>query len=266
MPKITVQDFLKKKTEGRKITVLTAYDYPFAQMVDEAGIDAVLVGDSLGVVVQGLENTLPVTMDEMIYHTTMVSRAVRNALVIGDMPFMSYQASIEDALRNAGRFLKEGGAAAVKMEGGSEIADRIAAMTRSDIPVMAHIGLTPQSIHRMGGYKVQGKTKSAARKLLEEARIVEDAGAFSVVLEGIPLSLAREISAALSIPTIGIGAGPYCDGQVLVLHDLLGLFDRFVPKFIKRYANLKQETVSALLAYKKDVEDGTFPSEEQSFK
>ncbi len=266
MPKITVQDFLKKKTEGRKLTVLTAYDYPFAQMVDEAGIDAVLVGDSLGVVVQGLENTLPVTMDEMIYHTKMVSRAVRNALVIGDMPFMSYQASIEDALRNAGRFLKEGGATAVKMEGGSEIADRIAAMTRSDIPVMAHIGLTPQSIHRMGGYKVQGKTRSAAKKLIEEAKAVEDAGAFSVVLEGIPLTLAREITGVLSIPTIGIGAGPHCDGQVLVLHDLLGLFDRFVPKFIKRYANLKQETVSALLAYKKDVEDGTFPSEEQSFK
>jgi len=266
MPKTTVQDFLKKKTEGRKITVLTAYDYPFAQIVDEAGIDAVLVGDSLGVVVQGLENTLPVTMDEMIYHTKMVSRAVRNALVIGDMPFMSYQAGIEDAVRNAGRFLKEGGAAAIKIEGGSEIADRISAMTRSDIPVMAHIGLTPQSIHRMGGYKVQGKTKSAARKLIEEAKVVEDAGAFSVVLEGIPLTLAREITKVLSIPTIGIGAGPYCDGQVLVLHDVLGLFDRFVPKFVKRYANLKQETVSAILAYKKDVEDGIFPSEEQSFK
>lgn len=266
MPKTTVQDFLKKKTEGRKITVLTAYDYPFAQMADEAGIDAVLVGDSLGVVVQGLENTLPVTMDEMIYHTRMVSRAVRNALVIGDMPFMSYQASIEEAVRNAGRFLKDGGAAAIKIEGGSEIADRISAMTKSDIPVMAHIGLTPQSIHRMGGYKVQGKTKSAARKLIEEAKVVEDAGAFSVVLEGIPLTLAREITKVLSIPTIGIGAGPYCDGQVLVLHDVLGLFDRFVPKFVKRYANLKQETVSAILAYKKDVEDGIFPSEEQSFK
>ena len=266
MPKTTVQDFLKKKAEGRKITMLTAYDYPFAQIADEAGMDAVLVGDSLGVVVQGLENTLPVSMNEMIYHTKMVSRAVKNALVIGDMPFMSYQASIEDTLRNAGRFLKEGGAAAIKIEGGSEIADRIGAMTRSDIPVMAHIGLTPQSIHRMGGYKVQGKGKSAAKKLIEEARIVEDAGAFSVVLEGIPLSLAKEITKALSIPTIGIGAGPYCDGQVLVLHDLLGLFDRFVPKFIKRYANLKQDAVSAILAYKKDVEDGIFPSEEQSFK
>jgi 3-methyl-2-oxobutanoate hydroxymethyltransferase len=266
MPKITVQDFLKKKTEGRKISMLTAYDYPFAQIVDEAGIDAVLVGDSLGVVVQGRENTLPVTMDEMIYHTKMVSRAVKNALVIGDMPFMSYQASIEDAVRNAGRFLKEGGAAAIKIEGGSEIADRIRAMTRSDIPVMAHIGLTPQSIHRMGGYKVQGKSKSAAKKLIEEARMVEDAGAFSVVLEGIPLSLAGEITKTLSIPTIGIGAGPYCDGQVLVLHDLLGLFDRFVPKFIKRYATLKEEALKAMREYKKEVEEGTFPSDEQSFK
>ena len=266
MPKTTVQDLLKKKTEGRKISMLTAYDYPFAQIVDEAGIDAVLVGDSLGVVVQGLENTLPVTMDEMIYHTSMVSRAVKNALVIGDMPFMSYQASIEDAVRNAGRFLKEGGAAAIKIEGGSEIADRIRAMTRSDIPVMAHIGLTPQSIHRMGGYKVQGKSKSAAKKLIEEARIVEDAGAFSVVLEGIPLSLAGEITKTLSIPTIGIGAGPHCDGQVLVLHDLLGLFDRFVPKFIKRYTNLKEEALKAMQEYKKEVEEGTFPSDEQSFK
>jgi len=266
MPKTTVHDFLKKKSEGRKISMLTAYDYPFAQIVDEAGIDAVLVGDSLGVVVQGLENTLPVTMDEMIYHTKMVSRAVKNALVIGDMPFMSYQAGNEDAIRNAGRFLKEGGAAAVKIEGGSEIADRIRAMTKSDIPVMAHIGLTPQSIHRMGGYKVQGKSKSAARRLIEEAKIVEDTGAFSLVLEGIPLTLAREITKVLTIPTIGIGAGPYCDGQVLVLHDLLGLFDRFVPKFIRRYANLKQEAISAIQAYKKDVEDGVFPSEEQSFR
>jgi 3-methyl-2-oxobutanoate hydroxymethyltransferase len=266
MPRTTVQDLLKKKAEGRKITMLTAYDYPFAQIVDEAGIDAVLVGDSLGVVVQGRENTLPVTMDEMIYHTAMVSRAVKNALVIGDMPFMSYQASIEDAVRNAGRFLKEGGAAAIKIEGGSEIADRIEAMTKSDIPVVAHIGLTPQSIHRMGGYKVQGKTKGAARKLIEEARIVQDAGAFAVVLEGIPMALAKEITKSVAIPTIGIGAGPYCDGQVLVLHDILGLFERFVPKFIKRYANLRGEAVKAIQEYRKEVEEGTFPSEEQSFK
>jgi len=266
MPRTTVQDFLKKKAEGRKITVLTAYDYPFAQIVDEAGVDAVLVGDSLGVVVQGLENTLPVTMEEMIYHTKMVARAVKNAVVIGDMPFMSYQASVEDAVRNAGRFLKEGGAAAIKIEGGAEIAEKIRAMTRSDIPVMAHIGLTPQSIHRMGGYKVQGKTKSAARKLIEEAKAVENAGAFSIVLEGIPMALAREITKTLSIPSIGIGAGPHCDGQVLVLHDLLGLFDRFVPKFIKRYANLKKEAIIAVETYIKEVEEGDFPSEDQSFK
>lgn len=266
MAKTTIQDLLKKKAEGKKISMLTAYDYPFAQIIDEAGIDAVLVGDSLGVVVQGLENTLPVTMDEMIYHTKMVARAVKNAMVIGDMPFMSYQASLEECLRSAGRFLKEGGAAAIKIEGGAEIADRIAAMTKADIPVMAHIGLTPQSIHRMGGYKVQGKTKTAARKLIEEAKIVEDAGAFSVVLEGIPMTLAQAITKALSIPTIGIGAGPHCDGQVLVMHDLLGLFERFVPKFIKRYANLREEAMRAVREYKKEVEEGMFPSEGQSFR
>jgi len=266
MAKITIQDILKKKEEGKKITVLTAYDYSFAQIVDEAGIDAILVGDSLGVVVQGLDNTLPVTMDEMIYHTKMVTRAVKNALVIGDMPFMSYQASVEDAVRNAGRFLKEGGAAAIKIEGGAEVADKIRAMTRSDIPVMAHIGLTPQSIHRMGGYKVQGKTRTAARRLIEEAKAAEDAGAFSLVLEGIPMALAREITKTISIPTIGIGAGPYCDGQVLVLHDLLGLFDRFVPKFVKRYANMKRDAVRAVEKYREEVEKGLFPTEEQSFK
>jgi 3-methyl-2-oxobutanoate hydroxymethyltransferase len=266
MPKTTVNDFLKMKADGKKIAMLTAYDFPFAQMLDEAGIDAILVGDSLGVVVQGLENTLPVTMEEMIYHTRMVARASRNALIIGDMPFMSYQTSLEETIRNAGRFLKDGGAAAIKIEGGAEIADRIKALTRSDIPVMAHIGLTPQSIHRMGGYKVQGKTKSAAKRLMDEARVVEDAGAFSLVLEGIPMNLAKEITKALSIPTIGIGAGPYCDGQVLVLHDLLGMFDRFVPKFIKRYAALKQDAVGAVRQYIQEVQEGIFPSEDQSFK
>lgn len=246
--------------------MLTAYDYPFARIVDEAGIDVILVGDSLGMVVQGLENTLPVTMDEMIYHTKMVARGVSSALIIGDMPFMSYQTGIADALRNAGRFLKEAGAAAVKMEGGAEIADHIRAMKKSDIPVMAHIGLTPQSIHRMGGYKVQGKTEESARRLLEEARIVEDAGAFSLLLEAIPMDLASQISSELSIPTIGIGAGPGCDGQVLVLHDVIGLFERFIPKFIKRYANLKEEALNAIRAYRDEIEQGIFPSEDQSFK
>lgn len=266
MPKITIQDFLRKKSEGKKITMLTAYDYPFAQMVDEAGIDGILVGDSLGMVVQGLENTLPVTMDEMIYHARLVTRAVKNALVIGDMPFMSYQTGVEDAVRNAGRFLKEAGAAAIKLEGGAEAADRITALTRSDIPVMAHIGLTPQSIHRMGGYKVQGKTKEAAKRLLEEAHIAEDAGAFSLLLEAIPMELAGRITDELSIPTIGIGAGPNCDGQVLVLHDVIGMFERFVPKFVKRYANLKEEALGAIRNYKKEVEERIFPSEEHSFK
>jgi len=266
MPRITIQDLLRKKEQHQKITMLTAYDYPFAQIVDEAGLDCVLVGDSLGMVVQGLENTLPVTMDEMIYHTRLVTRAVKNALVIGDMPFMSYQASVEDGVRNAGRFLKEAGAAAIKLEGGAEAAALIRALTKADIPVMAHIGLTPQSIHRMGGYKVQGKTKKAASRLLEEAHIVEDAGAFAVLVEAVPGALAKKITAALSVPTIGIGAGPYCDGQVLVLHDVLGIFDRFVPKFVKRYANLREDALAAIRGYRDEVEKGLFPSEKESFK
>lgn len=266
MQKVTVQDFLRKKKEHKKITILTAYDYPFAQLVDEVGLDAILVGDSLGMVIQGLENTLPVTMDEMIYHTKMVVRAVKNAMVIGDMPFMSYQVSIEEAVRNAGRFLKEAGASAVKLEGGFEVIEHIKAMTRSDIPVMAHIGLTPQSIHRMGGYKVQGKTEDAAKRLIEEAHSVEDAGAFSLLLEAIPMELAGKITRGLSIPTIGIGAGPYCDGQVLVIHDILGLFERFVPKFVKRYTNLREIAINAIRTYREEVEKGIFPSEEESFK
>ncbi len=266
MSKVTTQDFSRKKSDGRKITMLTAYDYPFARIVDEAGIDAILVGDSLGMVVQGLENTLPVTMDEMIYHTKLVSRAAKNAMVIGDMPFMSYQAGIDDSVRNAGRFLKEAGASAVKLEGGPEIADKIRALTRSNIPVMAHIGLTPQSIHRMGGYKVQGKTEESAQKLVEDALIIEDSGAFSLLLEAIPMDLAKEIAEKLSIPVIGIGAGPYCDGQVLVLHDVIGMFDRFVPKFVKRYANLKEEALNAIRTYREEIEKGIFPGEDQSFK
>ena len=266
MPKVTINDFLKKKSEGQKITMLTAYDYPFAKIVDESGVDAILVGDSVAMVVQGIENTLPVTMDEMIYHTKMVSRAAERAMVIGDMPFMSYQVSVEEAVRNAGRFIKEGGAQAIKIEGGSEVAEKVAAMVRSDIPVMAHIGLTPQSIHRMGGYKVQGRTEEAKRQLLEDAKVLEEAGAFSIVLEAIPMDLAREITSTLTIPTIGIGAGPYCDGQVLVIHDLLGLFERFIPKFVKRYANLKSDAINAVRQYIEEVNKGEFPSEEHSFK
>jgi len=266
MPRFTAADFLKKKAEGRKITMLTAYDYPFARIVDEAGIDAILVGDSLAMVVQGLENTLPVTMDEMIYHTRMVARAAKNAMVIGDMPYMSYQVSVSECVRNAGRFLKEGGAQAIKIEGGGEIAEHIRVMTRAEIPVMAHIGLTPQAIYRMGGFKVQGKTEEARRRLMDEAKAAEDAGAFALILEAIPMDLARKITERLTIPTIGIGAGPDCDGQVLVLHDVIGLFERFVPKFVKKYTNVKERAFRAVREYKEEVEKGIFPSEEQSFK
>lgn len=266
MPGVTINDFLKKKSEGQKITMLTAYDYPFAKIVDEAGIDAILVGDSVAMVVQGIENTLPVTMDEMIYHTKMVSRAAERAMVIGDMPFMSYQVSIEDAVRNAGRFIKEGGAQAIKIEGGKEVANRVKRMVKSDIPVLAHIGLTPQSIHRMGGFKVQGKTEEARKELIEDARILEDAGAFAIVLEAIPMDLAEEITGMLTIPTIGIGAGPHCDGQILVLHDVIGLFDRFVPKFVKKYANLKAEALKAIGEYIREVQEGKFPAKEHGFK
>lgn len=263
--RITIQDFLKKKQEKKKITMLTAYDFPFAQIVDEAGIDAILVGDSLGMVVQGLENTLPVTMDEVVYHTKMVTRGAKRAMVIGDMPYLSYQVSLEEAIRNGGRFLKEASAQAVKLEGGREVADRVEALTKSEVPVMAHIGLTPQAIHRMGGYRVQGKTEEAAKRLVEDAKTLEEAGAFSLILEAIPAELAAQITEELSIPTIGIGAGPYCDGQVLVLHDVLGLFERFIPKFVKRYANLKEDAVRAVRQYKDEVERDIFPGKEHSF-
>ena len=266
MAKITVNDFLRKKAERKKISMITAYDYPFALIADEAGMDGILVGDSVGMVVQGLENTLPVTMDEMIYHVKMVSRAVKNAMVIGDMPFMSYHGDKDEAVRNAGRFLKEAGASAIKLEGGAEVEGLIRAMTRADIPVMAHIGLTPQAIHRMGGFKVQGRSEEAARNLLKEAHMVEDAGAYALLLEAIPMDLAKRITEELSIPTIGIGAGPHCDGQVLVLHDVLGLFERFVPKFVKRYADLRKVALEAMTAYRDEVERGLFPLDEHSFK
>ncbi len=266
MPKTTILDIYKKKAEGKKITMLTAYDFPTAQIVDQAAIDMILVGDSLGMVVQGMTSTLPVTMEEMLYHTKMVSRAAASAMVVGDMPFLSYQLSMANAVNNAGRFLKEAGAEAVKLEGGTQMADAIRAIVQAGIPVMAHIGLTPQYVHMLGGFKVQGKGEAAREKILADARAVQDAGAFSVVLEAMPSSLAKEIQAMLHIPTIGIGAGPDCDGQVLVIHDLLGLFDRFTPKFVKKYANLKQLALSAVNEYKQDVESGKFPSADQSFK
>jgi len=266
MPKTTILDIYKKKAEKQKITLLTAYDYPTAQIVDQAGIDMILVGDSLGMVVQGVTSTLPVTMDEMIYHTRMVVRGAQSALVVGDMPFLSYQTHRAEAVRNAGRFLKEAGCEVVKLEGGGQMADTIRAIVDAGIPVMAHIGLTPQYVHMLGGFKVQGKDDAAREKLLADARAVQDAGAFSVVLEAIPSALGKEITSMLRIPTIGIGAGADCDGQVLVLHDLLGLFDRFTPKFVKKYANLKQQALSAVEQYKQDVESGNFPSAEHSFK
>ncbi len=263
--RVTIHTLLKKKHAKQKITMITAYDYPFAQIADEAGVDAIYVGDSLGIVVQGLDTTLPVTMDEMIYHTRMVSRAAKRAMVIADMPYMSYQVSTSEALRNGGRFLKEAGAHAVKLEGGSEVVRTVEALTKAGIPVMAHIGITPQAIYSMGGYKVQGKTEEAARKLIEDAGLLESAGAFAITLEGIPAVLARRITGMLAIPTIGIGGGPDCDGQVLVIHDVLGMFDRFVPKFVKKYANLKSDAIAAVTRYKEEVENGIFPGSEHSF-
>ncbi|HLC15128.1 MAG TPA: 3-methyl-2-oxobutanoate hydroxymethyltransferase [Thermodesulfovibrionia bacterium] len=266
MARFTVQDFYKKKQTGEKIVMLTAYDFPFARIVDEAGIHAILVGDSLAMVVQGLENTMPVTMDEMIYHTRMVSRAVKKAMVLGDMPYMSYQSGVRDAVLNASRFLKEAGAQGVKIEGGLEVVPQIKAMVQAEIPVMAHIGLTPQSIHRMGGYKIQGKTEEAAKRLIDEAFAVQEAGAFSLVLEAMPVDVAEKITTQLDIPTIGIGAGSSCNGQVLVLHDVLGLFERFTPRFVKTYVNLKEKALSAIAAYKDEVEKGLFPTDSHSFK
>jgi len=263
--KKTIPDIQKMKADGEKITMLTCYDYPTARIMDACGVDVMLVGDSVGVVFAGYDNTLPVTMDEMIYHTKAVMRAAPRALVVADMPFMSYQTDIAEARRNAGRMLKEGGAAAVKIEGGANMAATIRALVEIDIPVVAHIGLTPQSIHRMGGYRVQGKKQEQAEKLLEDAQAVAEAGAFAVVLEGIPQSLAARITATLAIPTIGIGAGAGCDGQVLVIHDILGLCEKYSPKFVKRYADVRETMTAAVSSYIADVKTGAFPGEEHSF-
>ncbi|ULA63971.1 MAG: 3-methyl-2-oxobutanoate hydroxymethyltransferase [Nitrospira sp.] len=261
---MTIPEFQQYKRQGKKLTVVTAYDALFARIVEQAGIPAILVGDSLGVVVQGQANTVSVTMDDMLYHTKLVARAAQQALVIGDMPFMSYQASQDDALRNAGRLI-QAGAHAVKLEGGQAMAGRVEAMTAVGIPVMGHIGMTPQSVNQYGGYKVQGKAKDRAKELLADAKALEAAGAFGIVLEAIPVSLAKDITAELSIPTIGIGAGPDCDGQVLVIYDLLGLFDEFVPKFVKPYAHLKTDALQALRQFKEEVELGQFPSDSESY-
>ena len=266
MKQRTVLDIQKMKTDGEKIAVLTAYDYPFARLMDGAGIDIILVGDSVGSVVSGYDNTLPVTMEEMLYHTRAVVRATKGALVVVDMPFLSYQVDLREARLNAGRLLKEGGAQAVKLEGGSNVAETIRAIVAMDIPVVGHIGLTPQSIHRMGGFRVQGKQEEQARRLLADAKAVEAAGAFAVVLEGIPAVLAQEITAALSIPTIGIGAGVHCDGQVLVIHDILGLCEKYSPKFVKRYADVSGIISEGIRSYISEVKEGSFPGPEHSFK
>ncbi|MBI3356967.1 MAG: 3-methyl-2-oxobutanoate hydroxymethyltransferase [Nitrospirae bacterium] len=261
---MTIPEFQQHKRDKKKLIVVTAYDALFTRIVEQAGVSAILVGDSLGVVVQGKPNTLSVTMDDMLYHTKLVAGAAQRTLVIGDMPFMSYQASTEEAVRNAGRFL-QAGAIAVKLEGGAVMVDRVKAMTSIGIPVMGHLGMTPQSVHALGGYKVQGKVKDQATMLLEDAKALETAGAFAIVLEAIPTSLAKKITESVSIPTIGIGAGPHCDGQVLVLYDLLGLFDEFVPKFVKPYAHLKADALQALRRYKEEVEQGKFPSDSESY-
>ena len=267
--KVRVTDLAAMKTARSPITMLTAYDAPFARIFDEAGVDALLVGDSVAMVVQGADSTLPVTVEEILYHTRIVARARKRALLVADMPFLSYQVSAEDALRNAGRLIKEGGAEAVKLEGGVSIAETVARLAQVDIPVMGHIGLTPQSVHRMGGHRVQGQREGSApgcrQRLIDDAKALQQARAFAIVLEGIPAPLAREITAMLAVPTIGIGAGPDCDGQVRVMHDMLGLSAGFVPRFAKPYASLWQEASAATLAYLREVKEHAFPGPEHSY-
>jgi len=262
--KTTIPDLARMKADGAKIVMITAYDALFARIFDEAGVDVLLVGDSLGQVVLGHPDTLNVTMDDMVRHAGAAARGRRRALLVADMPFLSYQASVPDAVRNAGRLL-QAGAEGVKLEGGRNAAGTIRAIANADIPVMGHIGLTPQSVHRMGGYRVQGKTDTQRERLLDDAAAVQGAGAFAVVLEGMPAALAGEITESLSIPTIGIGAGPQCDGQVLVMQDLLGLFDEFRPKFVRRFGELRQPVSDAVAAYAAAVREGTFPGKEHSF-
>ncbi|MGH7842460.1 MAG: 3-methyl-2-oxobutanoate hydroxymethyltransferase [Candidatus Binataceae bacterium] len=267
--KVRTTDLARMKSAARPITMLTAYDYPFARIFDQAGIDVLLVGDSLGMVVQGADSTIPVTLGEIIYHLRMVARARRRALVVGDLPFLTYQVSVEQAIRSAGRLIKDGAAEAVKLEGGITMAETIRRLVDIDIPVMGHIGLTPQSVHRMGGHRVQGrrsgKGPGCRERLLEDAAAVEQAGAFAIVLEGMPVELANEITQRATIPTIGIGAGPGCDGQVLVMHDLLGLSEAFVPRFAKPYAKLWQDSAAAAASYIREVRARTFPAPEHCY-
>jgi len=264
--KVTIHTLKRLKQSGQKICMVTAYDATFARLLDEAGADVLLVGDSLGMVIQGHESTLPVTMDQMVYHCAAVTRGAKRAHVVGDLPFLSYQVSVQEAVRNAGRLVAEGGVGSIKLEGGAEFADVIAAITRASIPVMGHLGLTPQSVHKMGGYVVQGRDEDAAKKILEDAIALERAGCYALVLEGVPLDLAKQITQRLSIPTIGIGAGVHCDGQVLVCYDLLGMNPGFKPKFVKRYADLHGSITEAMGTFFSEVRGGTFPDEEHSFK
>lgn len=258
--KVTTRTFQEMKARGERISMLTAYDYPTALALDRAGVEAILVGDSLGMVVLGYENTLPVSMEEMLHHCRAVARGARGALLVGDMPFLSYQVSIEEAVRNAGRFLQHGGMDAVKLEGGRERLEAVRAITGAGIPVMGHLGLTPQAVHQLGGFRAQGRTAPAAKRLLEEALLLEQAGCFSLVLESIPSQLGELLSQRLAIPAIGIGAGPHCDGQVLVTHDLLGLFERFTPRFAKRYAEFHTEMLRAFAAFIEETRTGAFPA------
>ncbi len=264
--KNTVATLQQQKLDGDKITMLTAYDYSTAKLVDECGVNTILVGDSLGMVMLGYEDTLSVTMEDMIHHTAAVTRGAKNALVVGDMPFMSYQTSVYDAVVNAGRLMKEGRCQAVKLEGGASVCPQIKAITEASIPVVAHIGLTPQSVNAFGGFKVQGKSEADARRLIEEAKAVEEAGAFAIVLECIPAKLAKLITESVSIPTIGIGAGADCDGQVLVYQDMLALFSDFKPKFVKHFANAGEVMKQGFTEYIKEVKEGTFPAAEHTFK
>ena len=263
--KVTVQTLLRMKDKNDKIVMLTAYDYQTAVLEDRSGIDMILVGDSLGMTVLGYENTLPVTLEEIVHHLKGVSRARPSAFLVGDLPFMSYQASAQDAVRNAGRVLKEGGAEAVKLEGGRRMEPVLRAIIDADIPVMGHIGLTPQSLHHFGGYRVQGRDEGSAAKLLEEAKFLEDVGCFSMVVEGVPWQLAQRITETVRIPTIGIGAGPHCDGQVLVVNDILGMDEEFEPKFVKRYADVGRQMMEAFDAYIDDVKQGRFPDMDHSY-
>lgn len=266
MKKVSTSHLRRKKRKGEKIVMITAYDHLFARIFDEAEVDIILVGDSLGNVVQGLETTLPVSLEEMLYHTRIVSRGVRRAMVVGDMPFMSFQVSSDDALRNAGRFMKESGAHGVKLEGGLEMAPTVERIVKAGIPVMGHVGLTPQSVHQLGGYRVQGKKEKEARKLVEDVKALQQAGAFGVVLECTPMELSRTVTEEFKIPTIGIGAGPFCDGQVLVMHDLLGLTLGQTASFVKKYADLAGESRRAVDLFIKEVREGTYPDEDHSFK